>query len=134
MLERLRDAMNDHDAQRVASLFAEDYQSTQPLHPARGFGGSAQVLENWSSVFDGVPDFSAVLVASSANGDLEWGEWNWDGHHIDGSPFAMRGVTILGVREGLVAEARLYMEPVEVGGGNIQAAVGQLYRPPPAAH
>ena len=46
MLERLRDAMNDHDAQRVASLFAEDYQSTQPLHPARGFGGSAQVLEN----------------------------------------------------------------------------------------
>lgn len=134
MLERLRDAMNDHDAQRVASLFAEEYQSTQPLHPVRGFGGSAQVLENWSSVFDGVPDFSAVLVASSVNGDLEWGEWNWSGHHVDGSPFAMRGVTILGVREGLVAEARLYMEPVEAGGGDIQAAVEQLYRPPPAAH
>jgi ketosteroid isomerase-like protein len=134
MLQRLRDAMNDHDAQRVASLFAEDYQSTQPLHPARGFGGSAQVLENWSSVFDGVPDFSAVLVASSGNGDLEWGEWNWSGHHVDGSPFAMRGVTILGVREGSVAEARLYMEPVEAGGGDIQAAVEQLYRPPPAAH
>ena len=68
------------------------------------------------------------------NGDLEWGEWNWSGHHVGGSPFAMRGVTSLGVREGLVAEARLYMEPVEVGGGNIQAAVEQLYRPPPAAH
>jgi len=134
MLERLRDAMNDHDAQRVASLFAEDYQSTQPLHPGRGFGGSAQVLENWSSVFDGVPDFSAVLVASSVNAGLEWGEWNWSGHHVDGSPFAMRGVTILGVREGLVAEARLYMEPVEAGGGDIQAAVEQLYGPPPAAH
>ena len=134
MLERLRDAMNDHDAQRVASLFAEKYQSMQPLHPVRGFGGSAQVLENWSSVFDGVPDFSAVLVASSVNGDVEWGEWNWSGHHVDGSPFAMRGVTILGVREGLVAEARLYMEPVEAGGGDIQAAVEQLYRPPPAAH
>jgi ketosteroid isomerase-like protein len=134
MLERLRDAMNDHDAQSVASLFAEDYQSMQPLHPTRGFGGSAQVLENWSSVFDGVPDFSAVLVASSVNGDLEWGEWNWHGHHVDGSPFAMRGVTILVVREGLVAEARLYMEPVEAGGGDIHAAVEQLYRPPPAAH
>ena len=134
MLERLRDAMNLHDAQRVASLFAEDYRSTQPLHPARGFGGSAQVLENWSSVFDGVPDFSAVLVASSVNDDVEWGEWYWSGHHVDGSPFAMRGVTILGLRAGLVAEARLYMEPVEAGDGDIQAAVQQLYRPRPAAH
>ena len=134
MLERLKDAMNDHEAQRVASLFAEDYQSAQPLHPTRGFGGSAQVLENWSSVFDGVPDFSAVLVASSVNGDIEWGEWNWHGHHVDGSPFAMRGVTILVVRQGLVAEGRLYMEPVEADGGDIQAAVEELYRPPPASH
>lgn len=134
MLERLRDAMNDHEAQRVASLFAEDYQSAQPLHPTRGFGGSAQVLENWSSVFDGVPDFSAVLVASSVNGDIEWGEWNWHGHHVDGSAFAMRGVTILVVRQGLVAEGRLYMEPVEADGGDIQAAVEELYRPPPASH
>ena len=55
MLERLSTAMNDHDAQRLASHFARDYQSIQPLHPSRGFGGSAQVLENWSSVFDGCP-------------------------------------------------------------------------------
>ena len=133
MLERLRDAVNGHDPRRVASLFAEDYQSTQPLHPSRGFGGSAQVLENWSSVFDGVPDFSSELVASSVNGDIEWGEWNWQGHHVDGSPFAMRGITILVVREGMVSEGRLYMEPVEADGGDIKAAVEELYRPPPAS-
>jgi ketosteroid isomerase-like protein len=131
MLERLRDAVNGHDAHRVAALFAEDYQSAQPLHPGRGFGGSAQVLENWTSVFDGVPDFSAQLVASSVDGDTEWGEWNWHGHHVDGSPFAMRGVTILVVHQGVVAEARLYMEPVEAGGGDIRTAVEELYRPPP---
>ena len=134
MLERLRDATNGHDARRVASLFAEDYRSAQPVHPSRGFGGSAQVLENWSSVFEGVPDFSAELVASSVSGDIEWGEWNWQGHHVDGSPFAMRGVTILFVREGMVAEGRLYMEPVEADGGDIQAAVEELYRPPPTSH
>ena len=133
MLERLRDAVNGHDAHRVAALFAGDYQSAQPLHPGRGFGGSAQVLENWSSVFEGVPDFSAQLVASSVDGDTEWGEWDWAGHHLDGSPFAMRGVTILVVREGVVAEARLYMEPVEAGGGDIRTAVEELYRPPPAS-
>ena len=131
MLERLRDATNDHDAQRVASLFSGDYQSAQPLHPSRGFGGSAQVLKNWSSVFEGVPDFSSELVASSVSGDIEWGEWNWHGHHVDGSPFAMRGVTILVVRGGMVAEGRLYMEPVEAGGSDIEAAVEELYRPPP---
>ena len=134
MLERLGDAMNDHDAQRVASLFADDYQSSQPLHPSRGFGGSAQVRENWSSVFAGVPDFSAELVDFSVNGDIEWGEWHWHGHHVDGSPFAMRGITILVVREGLVAEGRLFMEPVEADEGDIKAAVEQLYRPPPVAH
>lgn len=76
MLERLRDAANAHDAELLASLFAPDYRSTQPLHPSRGFGGSSQVLENWSSVFEGVPDFTSELVASAVNGDTEWGEWS----------------------------------------------------------
>ena len=131
MLERLRDAMNGCDAQRLASLFATDYRSVQPLHPGRGFGGSAQVLENWSSVFAGVPDFSSELVASAVQGDNEWGEWDWRGHHLDGSPFSMRGVTILVIRNGLIAEGRLYMEPVETGGGDIATAVQELYKPPP---
>jgi hypothetical protein len=43
----------------------------------------------------------------------------------------MRGVTILVIREGLIAEGRLYMEPVETGGGDIAAAVRDLYKPPP---
>jgi ketosteroid isomerase-like protein len=130
MLERLRDATNAHDARRLASLFAQDYRSAQPLHPSRGFGGSAQVLENWSSIFEGVPDFTSELVASAVDGDTEWGEWSWQGHHVDGSPFAMRGVTILVVRDDLIAEGRLFMEPVETDGGDIEAAVQELYKPP----
>ncbi len=130
ILERLRDAMNAHDARRLASLFTIDYRSAQPIHPGRGFVGNAQVLENWSSVFEGVPDFTAELVASAANGDAEWGEWSWLGRHVDGSPFAMRGVTIVVVRDDLIAEGRLYMEPVQGDGGDIEAAVQELYRPP----
>jgi len=129
MLERLRDAANAHDAELLASLFAPDYRSSQPLHPSRGFGGSSQVLENWSSVFEGVPDFSSELVASAVDGNTEWGEWSWWGHHLDGSRFAMRGVTIFVMRDGQVAEGRLYMEPVEADGGDIATAVQELYRP-----
>ncbi|WP_459985612.1 nuclear transport factor 2 family protein [Nocardioides sp. AN3] len=129
-LERLRDAMNAHDPQGMASLMAVDYRSAQPIHPNRGFGGSSQVFENWSAVFEGVPDFNAELVASTVDGDVEWGEWDWRGHHLDGSTFAMRGVTVFVVRDGLVSEGRLYMEPVEEGGGDIADAVQQLYKPP----
>jgi ketosteroid isomerase-like protein len=132
MLERLRDATNSHDAQLMGSLFAEDYLSAQPLHPSRAFDGRAQVLANWSSVFEGVPDFASELVASSVDGETEWGEWDWRGRHTDGSPFAMRGVTILVVRDGLIIEGRLYMEPVDVDDGDIDVAVRQLYKPPAA--
>ncbi len=130
MLQRLMDAMNSHDAQRMASLFAEEYQSAQPLHPSRAFDGRAQVLLNWSSVFEGVPDFTSELAASSLDGETEWGEWDWRGRHTDGSPFAMRGVTILVIRDGLIARARLYMEPVDPGGEDIDVAVQRLYKPP----
>ena len=130
MLQRLRDAMNSHDAGQVASLFADDYESTQPPHPARGFSGRAQVLSNWSAVFEGVPDFEAELLASSIDGEFEWGEWDWRGRHPDGMLFAMRGVTILVVHNGVIARAHLYMEPVDVGGDDIVTAVQELYRPP----
>jgi ketosteroid isomerase-like protein len=133
MLERLRDAMNAHDAPGMASLLAHDYRSAQPVHPGRGFSGSAQVIENWSSVFEGVPDFRSELVASAGDGVTEWGEWSWQGHYVDGSPFAMLGVTIFVIRDGLVAEGRLYVEPVEADGGDIAAAVQELYKPPPGS-
>ena len=131
MQERLRDATNAHDAERLAALFAEDYRSASPVHPGRAFVGSAQVLANWSSVFEGVPDFTSELLSSSVDGDTEWGEWDWRGRHTDGSSFAMRGVIIVVVRDDLVAEAHLYMEPVDVDGGDIGAAVQELYKPPP---
>jgi SnoaL-like domain len=132
MLERLRDAMNAHAPEQMAALFAEDYRSAQPVHPGREFTGRAQVLTNWSSVFEGVPDLSAELVASSVAGETEWGEWAWRGRHPDGTLFAMRGVTLLVVRDGLIAEGRLYMEPVDETEADIDAAVQELYRPPAA--
>jgi len=132
VMARLIHAMNRHDASAVAALFAAEYRSEQPLHPSRGFGGSDQVLTNWSSVFDGVPDFSAELVASASGDGTIWAEMQWAGTYRDGSPFLMRGVIVIGVRDDTIAWARLYMEPVEHGGGDIGSAVRDLYRAPDA--
>lgn len=128
--EQLIAAMNRHDARAVAAFFAADYRSEQPLHPNRGFGGSEQVLANWTSVFEGVPDFFAERVASAAAEGMVWTEMRWTGTHRDGSPFLMRGVTVIGVGGDKITWARLYMEPVEQGGADIEAAVRELYRPP----
>ena len=111
--ERLIAAMNRHDAGAVAAFFAADYRSEQPLHPNRGFGGSEQVLENWTSVFEGVPDF--VAERSLRSPQRAWSGRRCAGraHIVDGAPFLMRGVTVLGVHDDKITWARLYMEPVE---------------------
>jgi hypothetical protein len=123
-------AWNTHDIDCLVALFADTYVSDQPAHPGRSFTGSVQVRANWTGVFDGVPDFAAELLAFTVNGDIEWAEWSWKGRHPDNSAFAMRGVTILKIRDDLIARGRLYMEPVDGAGQDIDAAVRELYRPP----
>ena len=130
VLERLTEAQNAHDVDLFASFFADDYRSDQPAHPGRRFTGRARVHENWSAVFAGVPDFRAELLATCHDGDVEWGEVSWRGHHVDGSVFAMCGVIIATVRDGRMAAARLYVEPVEQQDQDIKEAVEELYRPP----
>jgi len=130
VLERLTEAQNAHDVDLFASFFTHDYQSDQPAHPGRRFSGRAQVHENWSAVFAGVPDFRADLLAFCHDRDVEWGEVSWRGHHSDGSGFAMCGVIIATIRDDRIAAARLYVEPVDAAEEDIAAAVEQLYRPP----
>jgi len=62
------------------------------------------------------------------------GEFHWRGHHTDGTDFAMAGVVILTIRDGEIAEGRLYMEPVDQDQDSIDAAVEQLYAPPEEQH
>ena len=89
--------------------------------------------ENWTGVFAGVPDFHAELLASTTTDDgVEMGEWHWQGTYTDGSPFAMRGVTVMGIEAGRIAWGRLYMELVEGGGAGIDEMVQETYRPPAA--
>jgi hypothetical protein len=124
--ERLQAAMNAHDIDAFVDCFEAGYESEQPAHPDRAFTGNAQVRENWSAVFAGVPDFRAELVSVAGVGDVEWSEWRWGGTHADGSRLDMAGVIVGGVRDGRLRWARLYVEPVEQGGGGIGAAVRRM--------
>jgi ketosteroid isomerase-like protein len=126
-ITRLRDAVNRHDADAMAALFAPDYRSEQPLHPRRGFGGRDQVAVNWRGMFEGVPNLEVGVVKETTADSTSWSEWVWHGAHRDGTPFLMKGVTLFGLNDdGLITWARLYMESVEQGDVTIDEAVRQL--------
>jgi ketosteroid isomerase-like protein len=127
VLERLHQALNQHDLAGFVACFAPEYRSEQPAHPNREFGGREQVEKNWAALFSGIPDFHAELAASAAVGDTVWAEWRWSGTRAaDARPLDMRGVTLFGVAEGLIEWGRLYMEEVEAAGEHIDETVGRL--------
>ena len=123
MLRRLEAATNAHDLEALADCFAPDYENETPVHPARGFRGRHQVRRNWEMIFTGVPDLHARVLHSVATGNEVWSEWEMSGHRRDGAPHLMRGVVIFTVDHGRAARARFYLEPVDAGDGDVNAAV-----------
>jgi ketosteroid isomerase-like protein len=120
---RLERAANAHDLNGVVACFAADYRNETPAHPERGFTGREQVRANWERIFGAIPDVTANVLRSVVNGDEVWSEWEHRGTRRDGSPHLLRGVIIFRVANDLLTWARFYLEPVEEGGGNIDAAV-----------
>jgi ketosteroid isomerase-like protein len=120
--EQLCKAINEHDLEALQGCFAPDYVNETPAHPARGFRGLDQVRKNWDQIFAAVPDIMAT-VRWTADGDNLWSEWEMRGTRRDGAPHLMRGVVIFGVVDGRAGWARFYLEPVEKGGGGIDATV-----------
>ena len=129
VVERLRDATNAHDLDAIVACFAADYCNETPAHPARGFVGREQVRRNWTQILAAVRDVSTEIVASVAAGDTVWTEWEHRGTRSDGSPHLMRGVIIFKVRDGLIATARFFLEPVENAGIGVDSAVRRQVSP-----
>jgi ketosteroid isomerase-like protein len=136
VLARLERATNAHDVEALAACFAPDYRNETPAHPERSFTGREQVRRNWEQIFAFIPDLTANVLRSAVHGDEAWSEWEHRGTRRDGSAHMMRGVVIFGVANGLLTWARFYLEPVQQGGENIDAAVRRQVTaagPPPTA-
>jgi ketosteroid isomerase-like protein len=123
MVERLRQAVNDHDLAALVACFAPGYRNETPAHPQRGFTGREQVRRNWEQIFAAVPDLTADVLRYAVHGDTAWTEWEHRGTRQDGSAHLMRGVVIFGVADGLASWARFYLEPVREDGEDVDAAV-----------
>ena len=123
VLARLERAANAHDVDALVACFGPDYRNDTPAHPERSFTGREQVRRNWEQIFAAIPDVTATVLRFAVNGDEAWSEWEHRGTRRDGSAHVMRGVVIFGVGSGLLTWARFYLEPVQEGGENVDAAV-----------
>jgi ketosteroid isomerase-like protein len=113
LVERLRDAINSHDAARVADCFTENYQCDMPMHPSRGFTGRARVRENYEALFARVPDLRATVLRSCQDESGVWSEWEMSGSSDDGIPSASTGVVIiLSVVDERIEHTRFYLDAV----------------------
>jgi ketosteroid isomerase-like protein len=112
-VERLRDAINSHDAARVADCFTENYQCDVPMHPSRGFIGRARVRENYRAIFARVPDLRATVLRSCQDESGVWSEWEMSGTSDEGVPSVSTGVVIiLSMVDGRIAHTRFYLDAV----------------------
>jgi len=132
MMERLRDALNARDARRPRWPSLGTIRARSRCTRVGGLAGALR----WSRT--GRRSSRACLTSGRS-----WSPLRLTAHRVGrvalagSSPgrlgFRHRGVAIFVVRDGLVAEGRLYMEPVEGDGGDIEAAVQELYKPPPGS-
>ena len=112
-IERLRDAINSHDAVRVADCFTENYQCDMPLHPSRSFTGRAHVLENYQAIFARLPDLRATVLRSCQDGSDFWSEWEMVGTSREGIPSVITGVAIiLSLLDQRIEHTRFYLDAV----------------------
>lgn len=121
--DRLCEATNSHDIERVVDCFTEDYVNETPAHPASGFRGRDQVRRNWTQIFAVVPDIEAEVLRSHQAGDTVWSEWEMRGVRKDGARHLMRGVMIFTLSGDRARAVRFYLEPVEQHGVDADTAL-----------
>jgi ketosteroid isomerase-like protein len=111
-IQRLENAINSHDPQRVADCFTPDYRCETPHRPAEGFTGSDRVFANWTAIFTRLPDLRAQVLRRATAGAELWSEWEMVGTGPDGTPLVMCGPVIMTTREGRIGWTRFYLSPV----------------------
>jgi ketosteroid isomerase-like protein len=110
-IERFNDAFNRHDVDAVMDAMTDDctFESTAPPHGDR-FEGPAAVRGAWEGFFIASPtahfDAEEVIIAGD-RGIVRWlYSWNED----DGTTASVRGVDLITVRDGKVAEKLAYVK------------------------
>jgi len=110
-VDRFNDAFNRHDVDAVMAAMTDDcvFENTSPPE-GRRYEGKDQVRAAWEEFFAASPDAhfdgEDVIVA----GDRCIVQWQYTWSNDDGTKSSLRGVDVLRVRDGKVAEKFAYVK------------------------
>ena len=111
-INRFNDAFNRHDVQAVMALMTEDcvFENTLPPPDGERFEGQAAVCQFWETFFDASPEAVFQAEEMIAHADRCVLLWRYEWTNPDGSRGHVRGVDVLRVRDGKVAEKLAYVK------------------------
>jgi ketosteroid isomerase-like protein len=107
VVERFGDAFDRQDLDATLALMTEDcvFEDTQPAPDGTRCAGKASVREHFATFFSGSPSASFTteeLVVCGDRAVVRW-RYDWGSGHV-------RGVDVMKVRDGLVAEKLAYVK------------------------
>src|SRR6476659_7371341 len=110
-IDRFNEAFNRHDVDAVMAAMTDDcvFENTSPPSGQR-YEGQAQVRAAWEEFFAASPTAHFDGEDVIATGDRCTVQWRYTWTNDDGSTSALRGVDVLRVRDGKVAEKFAYVK------------------------
>jgi len=110
-VDRFNEAFNRHDVDAVMAAMTDDcvFENTSPPE-GRRYEGQDQVREAWEEFFAASPTARFDGEDVIATGDRCVVQWRYTWTDDDGTTNAIRGVDVLRVRDGKVAEKLAYVK------------------------
>ena len=110
-VDRFNEAFGRHDVDGVMAAMTDDcvFENTSPPEGIR-YEGAAAVRAAWSEFFASSPTARFDAEDVSATGDRVVVQWRYSWTADDGSTGSVRGVDLIRVRGGLVAEKVSYVK------------------------
>jgi ketosteroid isomerase-like protein len=112
VINKFNEAFNRHDVPAVMALMTEDciFDNTYPPPDGERFEGQDAVRRFWEEFFRSSPDAVFKSEEMITFGDRCVIRWMYDWTGADGSRGHVRGVDVLRVRDGKVAEKFAYVK------------------------
>ena len=111
-INRFNEAFNRHDVVAVMAAMTEDcvFENTSPPPDGERFVGQNAVRRFWEEFFVSSPDAIFESEELVASGDRAVLRWRYDWTASDGTRGHVRGVDVLRVQGGKVAEKLAYVK------------------------
>ena len=112
VVRRFGAAWEAWDLEAIMALMADDavFESTGPAPDGRRIEGAAAIRAEWEAMFRDTKDASFTFEEAFVSGDRATARWVFAWTNDDGLPGHVRGVDVIRVRDGKIAEKLSYVK------------------------